>query len=123
MAAIDLSFGCTRALPEGVRAAWGARLIWPDQLLWDRQSLSASIPTEKSDLVAWLNGPGRGNGAISRALAAARSREVQDELGGATGDTVAVLYKDHRGTVAGSAQGSHGYLYVAGWLHEHVPRP
>jgi hypothetical protein len=28
----------------------------------------------------------------------------------------AVIYEDERGKIVGSAQGSYGYLYVAGWL-------
>lgn len=119
---MTLAFGCNRGLPDGVRCAWGARLIWPDQLLHDRQDLiNRGTVMDKIDLVWWLNGPENTMGAIATALSYARSEAVQRELGGPAGEEIVAIYEDHRGKIVGSAQGSHGYLYVAGWLHEHVP--
>lgn len=113
-----LAFG-RQNYPKTVRAAWGARLIFPNDLIWNRQDVIAIDDEAKQQLIAWLNGPGRGDGALSKALEVLRAPYT---LGLATNnDTEAVIYEDEEGKIIGSAQSSHGYLYVCGWLHAHVP--
>jgi hypothetical protein len=103
-----------QTFPETARAVWGARLIWPDDLLPDRQDLAAHSDEDKQALVAWLNGKDLGTGAISKmrdALSAPYSLGLTPN-----GDEEAVIYEDSEGIIVGSAQSSHGYVYVAGWL-------
>lgn len=120
MADLKLSYGATRSLPEGVRAAWGARLIWPNDLVWDRQDI-AGEEGDRAELATWVNGS-RGLESI-RPLAQALERAAQlarlYELDPGADRTV-VLYEDERGTIVGNPQGSHGYLYVAAWLKAHA---
>lgn len=113
---MKLAWGCKR-YPAGVRAVWGARLVWPDQLVHDRQDLASSDDTTKSDLIAWLNGPGGGDGAIRKMQEALKTPYT---LGlHPNGDEEVVIYEDEEGKIIGSAQSSHGYVYVAGWLKRH----
>jgi hypothetical protein len=114
---LQLMYG-RRTHPPGVRACWGARLIWPNDLVWNRQDLVATDDESKHELVTWLNGPNNGDGALSKALTALRepyslglSHNTDDE---------AVIYEDSTGKIIGSAQSSHGYLYVAGWIKAHA---
>jgi hypothetical protein len=99
-----LSFGCVRAIPEGVTTAWGARLIWPNDLVYDRQDLKGP---DAERLKSWLNG-----GALRRALDCGGQGAGLDP----TADRQATLYEDESGIVVGNPQGSYGYLYVAAWL-------
>lgn len=98
--------------PDNLRAVWGARLIWPDQLVHDRQDLVAVDDESREALMHWLN-----NGGIANALQKLRTPYT---LGlKATTDNEVVIYEDESGKIIGSAQSSHGYVYVAGWLKEH----
>lgn len=117
---MTLAWGYNPGLPPGVRAAWGARLIWPDQLLWDRQDLVADDDAEKKALLRWLNGPEGQEGAVSKMRFMMHDQPVRDRLGGPAGEQATELYRDDVGVIVGSARGSHGYLYVAAWLHEHA---
>lgn len=106
-----------RRYPEHVLAVWGARLIKPNDLLHDRQDLVGDDPREKHELVAWLNGSTRGQGALRKALdhlATLFLADIDEEF---------VVYEDELGKIVGNTQASHGYVYVAGWLHAHVPDP
>lgn len=115
---LELAFG-RRTHPDNVVAVWGARLIWPNDLVWNRQDLVADNDDVKSELITWLNGPNSGDGALSKALLALREPY---SLGlDPNGEEEAVIYEDESGKIVGSAQRSAGYLYVAGWLHRHVP--
>ena len=105
-----LNFGLNAAVPEGTAVAWGARLIFPDDLLWDRQSWIGD-EDQRAPTVEWLNG-----GALKSALARAREMAERGELVSSDSRPV-VLHEDEQGTIAGDPRGSHGYLYVAGWLH------
>lgn len=112
----DLSFGCVKALPEGVRAAWGARLIWPNDLVWDRQDVVGE-PDDRSALTEWLNA-----GPLRWTLERLSNIDGHYEGGLSPSENRTItLYKDERGTIVGNPQGSHGYLYVAAWMHEHTP--
>src|SRR4051794_4078536 len=100
-----------QTFPSDVRAVFGARLIWPNDLLWDRQDLVAVDDEHKQALITWLNGPNRGDGALSKALKALKEPY---SLGlSPDGSDEAVIYEDDDGKIIGSAQSSHGYCYVA----------
>jgi hypothetical protein len=114
---LSISYG-RRTYPDDVRAVWGARLIWPNDLLWDRQDLAAHDDDSKQALIAWLNGPNSGDGAIKTM----RDKLTAPSSLGLTsnGEEEAVIFEDEIGKIIGSAQGSYGYLYVCAWLKEHV---
>lgn len=106
--------------PDDLLCVWGARLIAPRDLLHDRQDLGmaeGATDADKQKLIAWLNGPGMGNGAISKALEACADLSYT-KLDGSKNETV-VVYEDEHGKMVANAQGSYGYIYIAGWLHEH----
>lgn len=107
-----LSFGYTAGLPEGCKAAWGARLIWPDDLLPDRQSSFGDDSTVDA-LHAWLN-TGPVKAALAEALRLSKSGLRQSD------DREVVLYDDEVGTIIGNPNGSYGYFYIAGWRREDV---
>lgn len=109
--------------PRDVRAVWGARLIWPNDLVADRQDLASHDEEARSDLIAWLNGPGGGDGAITEmriALSTISGREARDIRHDMPFEEEAVVYEDDKGKIVGSAQGSFGYFYVCGWLKAHT---
>lgn len=105
---LKLAYGCTKALPDGVTAAWGARWIWPADMVWDRQDV-AGAEAARSDLTTWLN-----DGPLIEAMTKARRLAQTYELS-PTSDEIVTLYEDDRGIVKASPQSSHGYLYVAAW--------
>jgi hypothetical protein len=112
---MNLSFGLSRAIPPGVSCAWGARFIYPDDLLWDRQDFVGE-GDEKAALINWLNpGPGQG-AAIQKAKDAARKADQKWKLS-RDGDQEVILHQDDKGVVVACPNKSHGYLYVAAWLH------
>lgn len=104
---IELRFGCTRAIPDDVKTAWGARWIFPADMLWDRQDLQGP---EAAQLQKWLN-----DGALRKASAKAQRLANNMDLT-LDGDDTVTLYEDARGIVCGNPQRSFGYLYVAAWL-------
>jgi len=104
---MELSFGCTRAIPPEVETAWGARFIFPDDVLWDRQDLRGP---DKEELKIWLN-----QGALQKARAKARELAQSGRISQDLEETV-VLHDDALGTIVGNPQRSFGYLYVAAWL-------
>lgn len=111
---MNLAFGYSHGIPEGIKTAWGARLIAPNDLLWDRQDLIAENDGEKKALVAWLNGETRGQGAIKEALDWLKryyGREIRGDE-----PFQHILYEDDQGIVVGNTNASYGYVYVAGWL-------
>jgi hypothetical protein len=108
---MQLSFGLGHAVPEGVTTAWGARMIAPADLLPDRQDLQSDSDADKAKLIEWLNGETPGRGAIYEAQEFLRDARLPQS------EAVATLYEDDRGRVVGSTNASHGYVYVAGWLH------
>jgi hypothetical protein len=120
---LSIAFG-RRTFPEDVQAVWGARLIFPNDLVWDRQDLDSHDDDAKQSLIAWLNGPNTGDGAIKkmRAILADTNKryEISPDLGSGRGDDEAVIYEDDEGKIIGSPQSSGGYLYVCGWLKAHT---
>jgi hypothetical protein len=112
---MNLSFGLSRAIPPGVSCAWGARLIYPDDLVFNRQDLVGE-GDERKALIDWLNpGPGQGRG-IGKAQEAARLFDQRWKLSRDGGQNV-ILVQDEVGVVCACPNQSHGYLYVAAWLH------
>ena len=108
-------FGLFAAVPETVADAWGARLIYPDDLLHDRQGWKGEASPE---LVAWLNGKSGAAGALHLALKNARKLDQARPMRlSRDGRQMVTLYRDDLGVIVASPQGSHGYLYAAGWLH------
>jgi hypothetical protein len=111
---MGLTFGYNAGLPDGVRAAWGARFIFPDDLLYDRTGIFGDEDKRKA-LVEWLN---------SGALGAARDEagRLADSYALRNDETrEVVLYEDDEGKIVGNPNRSFGYLYVAGWLKADVP--
>jgi hypothetical protein len=132
-----LQWGLAYAVPEDARAAWGARAIVESHrghgfsLLPDRQDVWAAEPAAKDALLAVLNGPNRGDGAIAKAQEAAGKlledgvlrdwQQVRDwDAVSAAGEKDEsgehTLYEDERVKIVGNTNGSYGYLYIAGWL-------
>jgi hypothetical protein len=104
---MELRFGCTRAIPDEVKTAWGARWIFPADMIWDRQDLRGP---EADRLKKWLN-----SGALRTAAAKAQRLSSNSGLT-PDGDETVTLYEDACGIIRGSPQRSFGYLYVAAWL-------
>lgn len=117
---IRLPFGCTKGLPDDVTVAWGARLIAPADLLWDRQGCAGGEEggPERAKLLDWL-----GAGAGDKARDFCRTNSIgtaYSPVADSRSDAVVTLYEDDQGKVVGSPQSSHGYVYLAAWLKEHV---
>jgi hypothetical protein len=111
------AWGLANAIPAAVDgASWGARLIFPDDLVWDRQGAAGHLPHDVAQLVAWLN---QGK-ALDKALRAARRAADKGTLT-RDGDQQVILYRDSLGVIVACPNASHGYLYVAGWLHDGKP--
>lgn len=108
-----LSFGLGAAVPDAVSTAWGARLIYPDDLVFDRQDMRGD---DRAPLVAWLNDAG----ALRKALEASRALADRYKLS-RDGAQQVTLYRDDTGVIVACPNSSHGYLYVAGWLHNGDP--
>ena len=108
---VRLAYGYSPGVPEGVKTAWGARLIAPNDLVWDRQDLVAENDEAKAKLIAWLNGSPEGTGAILQMRE--RLLELRYDL---RGDKEVVLIDDEHGRIVGNERNSGGYVYVAGWL-------
>lgn len=115
MSDLDLKWGRRTGLPDGLEAAWGARMIWPADLLFDRQDIVGS-DEQRKQLSDWLN-----RGALK--VACARLIELAENgMEWHPGSEMeATLWSDDVGKVIASPQGSHGYVYVAAWLKAHIP--
>jgi hypothetical protein len=120
-----LSFGYNQGLPEGVRAAWGCRLIVTQtggtDFVANRQGF---YDGERSadGVAAWINSPvnpaamgdkpvfGYALEVISELL---RSYEMNTREAGEF-----TIYEDERGVIKANTNGSAGYCYVCAWLRE-----
>jgi hypothetical protein len=98
-----------------INAVWGARLIWPDDLVHDRQDLDSNNDEAKAALIAWLNGASDGSGGAIAKMHEKLKTPVTLGLK-YDGNQTAVIYEDEDGIIMGSAQSSHGYVYVSAWL-------
>ena len=119
-ARLKIAFG-RMTYPDDAAAVWGARLIWPNDLLHDRQDLAARSDADKQALVEWLDGTPTGTGAIYQMREALRDPYKLGISPGTRYEIELNLYEDERGKIVGSPQGSHGYVYVAGWLKRSDP--
>ena len=79
MADLKLGYGCNRALPDDITAAWGARLIWPNDLVHDRQDMQGD-PDAVVELANWLN-QGVLKTALCRAARAGSDLRAESDLG------------------------------------------
>jgi hypothetical protein len=114
----QLAYGLRRAIPEGVEAVWGARFIAPNDLPYNRQDLVATSDEAKQRLIAWLNGPGAGDGAIQGAIDTLRSTYQQlIEIR----DGYRAIYEDDEGVIYGSTNNWSGYVYAVGYLKADAP--
>lgn len=118
-----LGWGLRHAVPEDARAAWGARAIVEERgfsLLPDRQEIWAADQEAKDALASALNGPNRGDGAISKAQETAGklmdAGEIRNQSGGRDEPGEHLLYENDEIKIVGNTNGSYGYLYLAGWL-------
>jgi hypothetical protein len=128
---MGLDFGYNQGLPEGVTAAFGARLIAKQDgyldFLHDRTGTFGS-EEEKADLFEWINRKGATAGhplqASKAPFNAARDRASELLKGYEMRTREAghfVLYEDGEGVVVGNTNASAGYLYMAAFLKAHVP--
>jgi hypothetical protein len=103
-----LGWGAAHLVPEGAKAAWGARLIVTQtgdvDIVHDRQH---AVGTEVDTLLDHLNKvPWRKS--LSDML---KRYEVSTREGGEV-----TVYEDDKIAVRGNSNGSYGYFYVAAWL-------
>ena len=114
-----LGFGLKTAIPEGVTAVWGARLIVGQDgyvdFVSDRQDLGSTSPEDRAALIAWLNG-----GGIGRII-----DHVKADLSARIIDTRkaedVILINDGEATAIANSNASAGYVYVTAYLNAHVP--
>ena len=119
-----LAWGLSHAVPDSARAAWGARAIIEGAgfgLLHDRQSVWSADPEAKSALLAILNGPHTGDGAIQASMDAVKLLRQGGHICGPNGEggddaEEHLLYYDGEVKIVGNTNGSFGYLYIAAWL-------
>lgn len=107
-----LAFGLDNEIPDNVEVAWGARLIFPDDLVHDRQGVIGREKPGVEEFLEWID-----HGNIRKALATARKMAESGKITRTSTDTV-ILYEDDKGIIKGNPNGSHGYLYVCGYLKE-----
>jgi hypothetical protein len=102
---MELRYGLSRAVPEQIGTAWGARLIPPADFLHNRQDVVAASDAARAALIEWLN-----RGPLRAALDSLRDTRLPE------GDQVAVVFEDERGKIVGSTNRDSGYVYLAAWL-------
>ena len=112
---MNLSFGYNQGVPEGARAAWGARWIGyqdghVDQV-YNRQDADGE-QADKDELFAWLRDTVKDQ-PHQRARELLRSYTMKTRE-----DEEHVLYEDERGRVVANTNASAGYCYVAAFLTE-----
>jgi hypothetical protein len=116
-----LEFGYDVAVPNGTKAAWGARAIFAMphygckafmDLLYDRQG-TCYLDGHK-DAVQTLTGL-LNKGALATAQARFNTLVQAGEVHTRECGEV-VLYDDDTIKMVGNSNGSHGYFYVAAWL-------
>lgn len=115
---LALRFGANQYIPDGLKAAWGARLIVSQggmvDLVHDRQD-AAGDDALVADMLAWVN-HGAWAAARDKIAEALRTRTIQTTTG-----SPFLAYEDERGIMLGNTNGSHGYFYLVAWLFDAVP--
>ena len=119
---VDLGFGYGRGVPDGVKAAWGCRLIVNQgghvDFVHDRQGFYDGDPPQEhaGDAVgAWVNT------IFGLVLDKVREKLRAGELDTRKAEHVE-LWRDDRGVIVANTNASAGYLYVAAWLLVDVPQ-
>lgn len=110
-----LAFGYSCAIPDGVKAAWGARLILDNRsykfggdLVWDRQDGWSDDEDSKKLLHDRLNYIKPWAQPLAVLI---NDGKVKQDVGNEV-----VVYEDELIKVVGNSNGSYGYFYIAGWL-------
>lgn len=114
---VDWAGVAKASVPEGAPAAWGARAIWDRHdgragtlgFLGDRQGAKGD-PEARGRLQAFLDTAMAG---IQEGFARAQREGWRQSSA-----DVRVLFDNDQGTVVGTPNGSHGYVYLAAWLKE-----
>ena len=112
---MGLPFGYNAGLPEGVKAAWGCRMIASQDGYLDYLGDRAGGFGGGEALYKWLNG-GAMTAARERATALLKGYEMRTREAGEF-----VLYEDGEGRIVGNTNASAGYLYLAAWLYADEP--
>jgi hypothetical protein len=103
---MELKFGLSRAVPEDVHCAWGARMIAPADVVSDRTDWQGD------DAACWkLSDWLVDGGALNKARVWLRASAPLPQ-----DDMVYTAWRDDRGIVVASTNHSGGYVYVAAWL-------
>jgi hypothetical protein len=109
-------YGYNRGIPEGTRAAWGARCIFPNDVVHDRTGFADTGDAEaKRELAEYLRTTVKGTpfmalGELARDYVLVGSRDEEH-----------VIYEDDVAIVKANPQASHGYVYVVAYLKAHAP--
>lgn len=114
---MKLGFGYNAGLPEGVKAAWGCRLIVDMTGYTDYLANRTGRFGEDADLdalFAWID-----SGAMESARLEA-SRLLRASVMHTRREGHFVLFEDETGVIVGNTNASAGYLYVAAWLKAHA---
>lgn len=109
---LHVPFGYNDGIPEGVKAAWGARWIIRNgavDMVYDRQG-AVGDQEERAALVAKLNG-----GILERAFRRADNMLTSGELRPTERQEVVLAHEDGVKVLA-NPNGSHGYLYVCAFF-------
>jgi hypothetical protein len=115
MNTVKLPYGGTWEVPDGVTAAWGARLIITQDgmtdLLWDRQGATAEISPEAwTPLNTWLDA-----GAVKKARERLSTLLRNYDLS-TREDRDVILVENGVGVIRGNPRASAGYCYIIGYL-------
>jgi len=103
--------------PEGVTAAWGARLIVTQHGMTDLVYNRQDAYGEWDDLKAWLDPP---SGVLRKALDVLSEKLKSYQVKTREAEEV-TLYLDDKGIVKGNSNGSAGYFYVCAYLFQDAP--
>jgi hypothetical protein len=109
-----LGWGAAELVPQGAKAAWGARMIIGQdgraELVGDRQHAVGDDNAAIDALLGHMNQIAKPVDKVREMLLASQIRT--DEAAEVT------VYEDEVIKVAGNSNASHGYFYIAAWLKE-----
>lgn len=112
---MNLRYGYNAGIPDGVDAAWGARLIIDQSgqvdMVWDRTDC-AGPDDRRRLLLDRLNG-GAGRAATDRLADLLRADELSTRE-----DREVVLYEDDHLVYLANPRASAGYAYVCAYLKQ-----
>ena len=91
-------------------AKWTARAIWSKgqsfDILPDRQTIVGE-DEERRELAQWLN---------TKGIRTLNDGFIENHFDGRTDDVIAFV--DHKFTIIGTPNASHGYAYIGAWMNE-----